>query len=103
MLLSILVISRTEDLLSKMLTSISKATRLGNENIEILSLTYNFQLEFKKIFSLKTIKNCLKHLFYIVTDNIKNGISLIYKKILSFYHELFKLIFFNILIKDFNR
>ena len=36
MLLSILVISRTEDLLSQMLSSISKATCLDNEDIEIL-------------------------------------------------------------------
>jgi len=36
MLLSILVISRTEDLLSQMLSSISKATCLDKENIEIL-------------------------------------------------------------------
>ena len=36
MLLSILVISRSQDLLSQMLNSISKATSLGVDELEIL-------------------------------------------------------------------
>ena len=59
----------------------------GIEDSEIISTNYNLQLDIVDRISLKSIKKCLSTMFYIIKDDIKKEIVLIYKKVTNFNNK----------------
>ena len=79
------IISKITNYLSNNGYSLQKF--VGLENSEIISTNYNLQLDIKDRITLKAIKKCLSTMFYIIKDDIKKEILLIYKKVSNFNNK----------------